>query len=63
MRCIFHRTLMASHPESLYTLRRTAVVQLCMREVSEALADELAEPALAMLADELALAMLLTGIA
>ena len=34
-----------------------------MREVSEALADELAEPALAMLADELALAMLLTGIA
>ena len=31
--------------------------------VSEALTDELAEPALAMLADELALAMLLTGIA
>ena len=30
--------------------------------VSEALADELAEPALAMLADEQALAMLLTGI-
>ena len=61
MLCTFNRTLTVSHPEGLYTLRR--VVQLCMREVSEALADELAEPALAMLADELALAMLLAGIA
>ena len=67
MLCTFNRTLTASHPEGLYTLRRTDQLSsfACgsLRECQKALADELAEPALAMLADELALAMLLTGIA
>ena len=55
MLCTFNRTLTVSHPEGLYTLRRTD--QLSVAGVSETLADELAEPALAMLADELAIAI------
>ena len=55
MLCTFNRTLTVSHPEGLYTLGRTD--QLSVAGVSETLADKLAESALTMLADKLALAI------